>query len=526
MTGRISNNAADILDFLQESVIVRALDGRIVGWNVASERMYGWQATDVTGRMVQEVLQTAGEPALDRGGSLHKIDGWRGEVIRLTAAGRTIAVDITWHIRRDPNDVPLDIVETGLPVTPARLVDDVRAEQRYRTLFHFIPVALVQFDRTTLAEVFATLKSQGVSDLGAYIDAHPEFVSFAMDSIRIVEVNRKAVELFGADDAAQLLGPATSFWSESPEVFCQSMVSRFRAGLGFEAEIKVRTFDNRILHALYVTHFPEGLQLEALGLACLVNIEDRVQAQAKLLQVQAEFAHAARVSMLGELTASIAHEVNQPLGAILTGAEAALRWLDRAEPDLEELRALSRRTVLDARRAADIIKRIRSMAARTGPEQALISWNNVVEEVIAFLRPELHRHQVEVMLDLGPNLPPVMGDRVQLQQVLANLAINAMQAMANSNALIRVLTIRTAYVDGDRLCTEVEDTGTGIAAEYLDQIFDSFFTTKDRGMGIGLAICRTIIEAHGGTISVANCPSGTGAQFRFQLPVRQFLGAA
>jgi C4-dicarboxylate-specific signal transduction histidine kinase len=218
--------------------------------------------------------------------------------------------------------------------------------------------------------------------------------------------------------------------------------------------------------------------------------------------------------MLGELTASIAHEVNQPLGAILTGAEAALRWLDRAEPDLEELRALSRRTVLDARRAADIIKRIRSMAARTGPEQALISWNNVVEEVIAFLRPELHRHQVEVMLDLGPNLPPVMGDRVQLQQVLANLAINAMQAMANSN------------VDGDRLCTEVEDTGTGIAAEYLDQIFDSFFTTKDRGMGIGLAICRTIIEAHGGTISVANCPSGTGAQFRFQLPVRQFLGAA
>jgi PAS domain S-box-containing protein len=519
MNDRPSTDASDILNFLQESVIVRSLDGRIEGWNAASERIYGWQATDVTGRHVQELLQTAGEPLPDRGAALHQIDGWRGEVIRRTAAGRTIAVDVTWHIRRNPDGQPRDIVETGLPVTPARLVDDVLAEHRYRTLFQFIPVALIQFDRTTLAEVFADLKAQGVQDLAIHIDAHPEFMRFAMDSIRIVEVNRKAVELFGADDPAQLLGPATQFWSESPEVFYQSMISRYRAGLKFEGEMQIRTFDSRILHALYVTHFPEALQLEALGLACLVNIEDRVQAQGKLLQVQAEFAHAARVSMLGELTASIAHEVSQPLGAILTSAEAALRWLDREEPDIKELRALSQRTVLDAGRAADIIQRIRSMAARTGPEQALTSWNNVVEEVVAFLRPELRRHQVEVMLDLGPDLPPVMGDRVQLQQVLANLAINAMQAMATSNTPGRMLTIRTAYIEADKLSTEVEDTGPGITTQYLDRIFDSFFTTKDHGLGIGLAICQTIIEAHGGTISAANRSSGTGARFRFTLPV-------
>jgi C4-dicarboxylate-specific signal transduction histidine kinase len=193
--------------------------------------------------------------------------------------------------------------------------------------------------------------------------------------------------------------------------------------------------------------------------------------------------------------------------------------LDREEPDIKELRALSQRTVLDAGRAADIIQRIRSMAARTGPEQALTSWNNVVEEVVAFLRPELRRHQVEVMLDLGPDLPPVMGDRVQLQQVLANLAINAMQAMATSNTPGRMLTIRTAYIEADKLSTEVEDTGPGITTQYLDRIFDSFFTTKDHGLGIGLAICQTIIEAHGGTISAANRSSGTGARFRFTLPV-------
>ena len=220
-----------------------------------------------------------------------------------------------------------------------------------------------------------------------------------------------------------------------------------------------------------------------------------------------------------ELTASIAHEVNQPLAAILTNAEAALRWLDRPQPDLNELRALSSRAIADARRAADIIDRIRAMAVRTEPAYAATQLRGVVEDVMMFLRPELRRQNVEAVLELAPDLHEVFADRVQLQQVLANLSVNAMQAMAQPGRSVRRLTIRTAQVDAHTVAVEVEDTGPGIAAGDMNRLFQSFFTTKNGGMGIGLAICRSIIEAHGGSIGGVNISGGHGA--RFTLPVRQ-----
>jgi C4-dicarboxylate-specific signal transduction histidine kinase len=241
-----------------------------------------------------------------------------------------------------------------------------------------------------------------------------------------------------------------------------------------------------------------------------------VKAQAMLTQLQGEFAHAARVSMLGELTASIAHEINQPLGAILTNAEAALRWMNRPEPDISELRALSVRTVADATRAADIIRRIRNMAARGDSEQTALSVNSVVEEVMIFLEPELRRHQVRVELELHPALPKVMADRIQLQQVFSNLAVNAIQAMVNS--VSRQLTLRTGLVGNSTVAVHVVDTGPGVPTEHLDRLFDSFFTTKPGGMGIGLAICRSIAESHGGRIEASNREDNVGACFCFTLP--------
>jgi C4-dicarboxylate-specific signal transduction histidine kinase len=390
------------------------------------------------------------------------------------------------------------------------------SEQRYRSLFHFLPVALVQLDRTELAGVFTQMHADGVRDLRHYFDTHPGFYEYATNSIRVVEVNRRAVELFGARDESQLLGPVARLWSEAHDTTRRSMAARFEGASRFEAEMKIRTFDGRIREVLYVAYFPEAFHQHALGLACLVDISDRVTAQAMLAQVQAEFAHAARVSMLGELTASIAHEVNQPLGAILTNGEAALRWLNRPEPDLTELRALSTRTIADARRAADIIRRIRGMATRTEPEQAPLALNSVVEEVVLFLRPELTRQGVHAELHLAPNLPDILADRVQLQQVFANLAVNAMHAMAGDDE--KKLVIRTTRRDMRTLCAEVEDTGAGIAADHIDHLFQSFFTTKEGGMGIGLAICRSIVEAHGGRIEAANLPGNRGARFRFTLP--------
>jgi C4-dicarboxylate-specific signal transduction histidine kinase len=295
------------------------------------------------------------------------------------------------------------------------------------------------------------------------------------------------------------------------------MAARFDGAVSFEAEFRIRTFDGRLVNVWYVTDFPEALHDHALGLACLVDISDRVKAQEMLARLQAEFAHAGRVSMLGELTASIAHEINQPLGAIMTNSETALRWLDRPEPDLCELRALATRAIADARRAGDIINRVRAMAERAEPERAPVALNDIVREVIVFLDSELRRQGVEALLDLPPGLPEILADRVQLQQVLANLAINAVQAMAGGAE--RRLTIRTRRVGDAWLRAEVADTGPGIPRGRQGRLFQSFYTTKKGGLGVGLAICRSIIEAHGGRIAAANGAGGQGAVFRFTLPV-------
>lgn len=390
------------------------------------------------------------------------------------------------------------------------------SEERYRRLFHFLPVAMMQVDRRELAAVFKTLYGEGVRDLQAYFKEHPGFYEYAANSIQVIEVNRRAIELFRARNAEQLIGPAARVWSEARETIQASMAARFSGAARFEAEMKIRAFDGQTRDALYVAHFPEAYEREALGLICMLDISDRVEAQAKLSRMQAEFAHAARVSMLGELTASIAHEVNQPLGAILTSGETAIRWLDRPEPDLGELRALAVRTVSDAKRAGDVIRRIRSMASHGEPELVELALNDVVEEVMLFLGPELRRQAVQATLDLAPDIPFVRGDRVQLQQVFANLAVNALQAMAGQGE--SRLLIRTALKDARTVSAVVEDNGSGIPEDQLRRLFQSFFTTKKGGMGIGLAICRSIMEAHGGGLEAANLSAGAGARFSITLP--------
>jgi PAS domain S-box-containing protein len=659
----------DVFDLVQESVIVRDLEGRITQWNAASRRLYGWTRSEAVGRITHELLMTSGEPA--------SVIDWDGDVVRRTADGQKLAVRVKKHVRCDAHGAPIEIIETGIDVTvqrraeeaqsraehryynvfqamavsfweldftpvgamvrrlrdsgvtdltryfadhPAfvremiratRVVDvneqsvrmfgrgdkqemladldrywpdasiqvyaasvvaavqgqphyatetslstlngrqvdvwftacfppemlargklligiidisaDKRArtdlqdsERRYRGLFHFLPVPLVQLDRQELADKFQALQAEGVRDLGLYFDTHPEFFDYATDSIKVVEANRHAVELFGARDQEQLLGPATRLWSEGYGTIKQAMMARFRGAPGYNAEMKIKTFDGRILDVLYFADFPEAFQNNALGLSCFVDISDRVKAQAALAQLQAEFAHAARVSMLGELTASIAHEVNQPLGAILTNGEAVLRWLDRPVPDVGELRKLAARSMTDARRAADIIQRIRAMAVPGDAGRVPIGINTVLEESMVFLRPELLRHDVDARLDLAQDLPEVLADRVQIQQVFVNLAVNAVQAMAGRSP--RRLVIRTSQPQPDMVEADIEDSGPGIAPENLDRLFGSFFSTKKGGMGIGLAICRSIIEAHGGRIHATNLSSGQGSRFSFTLP--------
>jgi len=247
---------------------------------------------------------------------------------------------------------------------------------------------------------------------------------------------------------------------------------------------------------------------------------DGVRAQEKLTQLRGEIAHAARLSILGELTASIAHEVIQPLTAIGSNIEAMQLWLERLPLNLEEVRELTARTAVEVQRAADIIHRVRAMAVRSAPEQLRITINPVIEEAMLFLRHELQQNSVGVSLHLEGHLPELHGDRVQLQQVIVNLAVNAIQAMNNTEITARRLLISTSPITDNWVFITFEDTGPGIASESRDRVFESFFTTKSEGMGIGLPICRTIIEAHRGRIDVANRLGLGGALIKIVLPSR------
>jgi len=225
----------------------------------------------------------------------------------------------------------------------------------------------------------------------------------------------------------------------------------------------------------------------------------------------------ARVSVLGEMTASIAHEVSQPLSAIRTDTEAGLIWLNRAEPNIGEVRASIVHIAESAARAADVIARVRGMAARRSPELTQVSINSVIEDAVAFLGHELRRNDVTVSLDLAQNIPSVLADVTQLQQVVVNLAMNAVQAMAQTDTGLRQLTVRSCRQDS-LVIVMLDDTGPGIASENLHRVFESFFTTKEGGMGLGLRICKSIIESCGGRISAENF-SNRGARITFSLPV-------
>jgi PAS domain S-box-containing protein len=276
--------------------------------------------------------------------------------------------------------------------------------------------------------------------------------------------------------------------------------------------------DGTIKHLHVRTHRGRFESGEAEVVGAVMDVTAAREAEEALRRAQAELAHASRVATLGELSASIAHEVNQPLTAIVASGNAAVRWLNREVPERARAIDSMTRVISEAHRASQVILRIRELAKKAEPVMSQVDINSLVTDVLMLINREATGQRVEVRTQLASKLPPAQGDRVQLQQVLTNLVMNGIQAMAPVTDRARVLVIRTQRHDANQILVAVEDTGIGIESENLDRLFGAFYTTKPDGMGMGLSISRSIMEAHGGSIW-ATRNSGPGMIFQFTLSV-------
>jgi two-component system sensor kinase FixL len=247
------------------------------------------------------------------------------------------------------------------------------------------------------------------------------------------------------------------------------------------------------------------------------RIAETVKSQVALDAAQSALSHTGHVASLAELSVTIAHEVNQPIAAIAMRAETGLRWLSSDRPNLAKVERLMRDIVSDARRASDIVQGIRRMATRHEPELIPLDLSEVVKEALLFVRHEVGSRSINLSVSLGGGLPSILGDRIQLQQVIVNLLVNSIYAIMQVEGSRRLIDLETGVDGDDAVSFSIRDSGPGIANENLDRVFERFFTTRAGGMGMGLAICQSIITAHGGSIAVSNHSAG-GAHFQFTLP--------
>jgi signal transduction histidine kinase len=293
-------------------------------------------------------------------------------------------------------------------------------------------------------------------------------------------------------------------------------VSRDRKDFGIDHRLLMP--DGSVKHVQVVAHAIRDASGNIEFVGTLMDVTERKRAETALRQAQTELAHANRVATMGELTASVAHEVNQPIAAAVTNAKTCLRWLTRDQPNLEEAREAAMRIVKDATRAGEIINRIRLLFTKDTQHWELINVEEVIRGMLVLLRDEAIQYKISFRAELSAGIPQIMGDRVQLQQVMLNLIMNSIEAMKDVDGK-RELVIKAQRTENDQLMVSVSDTGVGLPELGSDQIFNAFFTTKPEGTGMGLRISRSIIESHGGRLWAAN-NSPRGATFNLALPTK------
>jgi PAS domain S-box-containing protein len=480
---------ASLLNLTHDTIFVRDMSDLITYWNRGAEQQYGWTAAEAIGKRSHDLLSTVFPASIDQiNAELLNAGRWEGELRHTKANGIEMLVLSRWSLQRDELGRPAAILETNNDITERKRAEErLRdSETRFRTFVDQATDALfvLEFDGGTILEV----NRRACENLGY---KREELIGH---SIFLFDVN------FSAEWLEQNVRPAM----EAGETMIFETRHRRKEGTIFPVEIRARTFQyqGRVLN---------------LSLALDITERKRVEEEReRLRQLEADLAHINRVSMMGELSASIAHEVNQPLSGIVTNASACLRWLAGDASDLDEVREAISDIVRDGKRAGEVIARVRAMTRRTTASTEKLDLNETIRGVLAFMGAEAKKNSVTIRTSFADDLSSVSGDRVQLQQVALNLLMNAIEAMGIVDERQRQLLITTRNIDPEQVQATVTDTGIGLDPNRTSRIFEPFYTTKSGGMGMGLSICRSIVENHGGRLWAA-ANQGPGTSFHFTL---------
>ena len=487
--GDAAREQARLLDLSHDTVFVHDTSGVITYWNHAAEELYGWKKAEALGKISHLLLHTRFPVSLDDTmDALLKTGRWEGELIHTKRNGSQVVVASRWSLQRNASGHPISALETN---------NDITLRKRAEEALHRSQAAyLAEAQKLSLTGSFGWNPASGE-------------VFWSEQSFRI----------FGYDPA---ITPTVELVLQRVYPDDVPLVNKVidRAINGeqeFDCEHRLLMPDGSVKHLHVVAHVVTDDPGKRQFVGAIMDVTATKLAAQKLHEAQTELARVTRVTTLGELSASIAHEVSQPLAAIVTNGEACLRWLGLASPELAEAQACITRMIGEGRRANEIVRHVRKLTKKDSAQKTRLNLNDVINDVVCLTQREVLSHKVSLGLRLDSGLPQLMGDRVQLQQVIINLVMNAIQSMDGIHDRPRDLLIESRMSEDANLVVAVHDSGSGIDPENADQLFVAFFTTKPNGLGMGLSICKSIVEAHGGRMW-ASSKSGEGATFQISLP--------
>ncbi|MER8376027.1 MFS transporter [Mesorhizobium sp. M1409] len=397
-----------------------------------------------------------------------------------------------------------------------------RSERRYRSIFEQTHVSLCELDFADLRAYLESIRNKGVMDLPAFAERYSGFFTDCAKLIRFTDVNDATVELLGCGSRQAILEPISRFLPPGSDLLPHLIFAADAGAERLEREVRLIRADGREVIVLFILAFPDDQQAFDRVACAMIDVTLREQAKEALNAAQGELARAGRAAAVGAISASIAHEVNQPIGAVVMFAQACIRWLQATPPDIAAASTAAERVVQHSLRASQIIQRTREQLKGQKRQPEICDIKEVLGDVAGLLERELGSMSARLSVDLASDDMFITADRVEIQQLLANLITNGLHAMHATDPIRREIKISVATAAGDTIKISVQDNGTGISEDNLSKLFNPFFTTKAEGMGMGLAICKTIAEAHGGSLTVRNHEGG-GALFEVDFPTAASL---